>query len=506
MNRPRALVVHIPSSVIGDGEIPPPQVGAVLTGPLRFVELPATEPDLVRIRARLEPSGTDPILQYAGENVPRRWEWSGLLHGDGWTASWRGLRPATGEVELLGRFSGVFGYDTDGRFRGKVTRVQMVSERFERRPSAGWVHVPGHRVSREVDSAARFFGTHEFMADEAGPVDVEHSVAVEIDLDDVTPLHARPSVVPGDVSAAGTMRWIADAELPLIVAIDSDGKVTEHHLPIKVGRGPRLWATETGCWATGEGGTYWISRGSEPVRVDHRPVYNAEVINDTLLGCTDNAIWRLYSPGATPVDVNALAGWVNSVAVQDNSFVAVVRPAGESYTQLIRVSVTGEPTIGPEIASMPRGHGRPYLAGNPLRLIRGVAVGIVQRDLSVHDTGEKLGGDQFHGGQVGGFMWTIGHPPDGTSASGWWPLPGPVPYDRHEQFWMFTIYDAVTLAPLTSVPVFATRLEMTIDDDGCVLLIGRGVQMVSVDDPIMKAPTELHVADLVDGSRRQPRS
>ncbi|MDJ0396249.1 hypothetical protein QMK17_23355 [Rhodococcus sp. G-MC3] len=63
MTGSRTLVVHIASSVIGDGEIAVPQVGAVLTGPLRFVEMPDAAPDVVRIKARLEPSSQVPILQ-----------------------------------------------------------------------------------------------------------------------------------------------------------------------------------------------------------------------------------------------------------------------------------------------------------------------------------------------------------------------------------------------------------------------------------------------------------
>lgn len=506
MTGTRTIVVHIPSSVVGDGEIAVPLVGAVLTGPLRFVELPDSDPDVVRIRAHLEPSKREPILQNTGQNTSRRWEWGGLLRGDGWAASWRGFRPLTGEVELVGRFSGDFGYDTDGRFRGRVTRVRMVSERFERGRDAHWTHVPGHRNSRDVDAAPRFFGIPPLTEDELGPIDLEHSVAVDIDLDDVPALPVRPSVVPGDVSVAGRTWWIADSELPLVVALGADSSVTEYRLPTRIGRGPRIWATETGCWAAGTNGMYWISPGNDPVQVDDRPVYNAASNGNTLLACTDDATWRLYSPKLAPIDVDALRGWVNSVAVEDDCFVAVVRPADQSVIRLVRVSVTGESTIGPEITPESRRHGRPYLAGEPLRLIRGVGIARVRRDLGVRDDGDKLGRDQFHGGQLGRYAWTIGHPPDGTSSSGWWPLPGPVSYDRGEQFWLFTIYDAETFAPLTSVPVFVTRPNVTIDEDGRVLLIGRGVQMVYPHTPIMQVPTELDVARLIDSSRRVPKS
>lgn len=507
MSGARTVIVDISSSVIGDGEIAVPQVGAVLAGPLRFVEFPATSPDTVHVRARLEPSPREPVLQYTGHDTPRRWEWSGLLRGDGWTATWRGFRPRTGEVELTGRFIGDFGYETVGRFRGRVTRVWMVSERFERNRDGRWIHVPGHRTRRQVDAAPRFFGTPPLNDDVLGPIDLEQSVAVDIDLDDVPALPVRPSVVAGDVSAAGQVRWIADSDLPVVVAVDPDDRVTEYQLPTGIGSGLHIWATESGCWATGLSGTFWIARGHNPVRVDDRPAYTASLHGSTLLACTDDDTWRLYSPGAPAIDVAAVTGWVNSVAVDDDSFVAVVRPADQSGLRLIRVSVvTGETIIGPAIPAVPGGNGHPYLAGSPLRLIRGVDISLVQRDLRVRDDGDRLGRGQFHGGQLGRFAWTIGHPPDGTSSLGWWPLPGPVSYERGEQFWLFTVYDAETLSPLTSAPVFATRPAVTIDDEDRIFLVGRGVQVLYPDDPPMQAPTELNVAHLVDVSRHLPTS
>jgi hypothetical protein len=72
------MLVHVSASVIGDGEIDPPVVGAVLTGALRFHELLADEPDGVRVRAHLEPFGDDPIWQVTVDDSQRRWEWERL--------------------------------------------------------------------------------------------------------------------------------------------------------------------------------------------------------------------------------------------------------------------------------------------------------------------------------------------------------------------------------------------------------------------------------------------
>ncbi|WJJ11313.1 hypothetical protein P9990_22545 [Prescottella equi] len=202
MTSRRTLVVQIEEIAIEDGEIAPPRVGEVMSFPLRFVELPESAGDVVTVRVPLEPSTRPPIRQYTGEDTPRSWEWSGLLRGDGWTASWRGFRPLTGRVELTGRFYGVLGND-DGRVRGRVTRVRIVSARFRRRTPGGWEIVPGHRRLRDVDAAPRFFDRDALFESESDEADGDVGALVDLDLDDVPELPARPSIVPGDVSAAG---------------------------------------------------------------------------------------------------------------------------------------------------------------------------------------------------------------------------------------------------------------------------------------------------------------
>jgi hypothetical protein len=499
MSDHRTLVVHISASVIGDGEIDPPRVGSVLTGPLRFVELPENEPQVVRISASLEPSGQEPIWQYTGQKSPRRWEWTGLLRGDGWTASWRGFTPRTGQVELTGRFYGVFGYDTEGWFRGRVTRAQLVSERYQLIPGEGWVIFPGHRATRDVEEVRRIFG-HESMREDGGPVDQENSVMIDLDLDDVPPLPTRPSIVPGDVAAAGGVTWVLDAELPLVVSIDSEGIAAEHVLPARIGGSRSVWATEAGCWVGGMDGMFWIRLGQEAVRVDTLPSLIGSVNGGLLLVCAGAAMWRLYTPGSDSTAVAAVAGHANSIAVERDGWVVCVQPPAESVVRLVRVSGTGHSTIGPVIPQLPRGHGNPYLAGDPLRLVRGVDVAFVEPDLTIRDDGKQLGRSQFHGGQLGRFAWTIGHPPDGTSSAGWWPLSGPVTYERGGQFWLFTIYDAATLTPLTSVPVIATSPSVAIDDVGRILVIARGVQVLRHDDPMLRWPVELDISAMLDDS------
>ncbi|WP_258956986.1 hypothetical protein [Rhodococcus globerulus] len=83
MSRHRTLAVQIEGLAIEDGEIPPPKIGMVLDFPLHFTELPAGNIDAVTIRAVLIADGHPPIFQYTGKDSPRRWEWSGVLRGDG---------------------------------------------------------------------------------------------------------------------------------------------------------------------------------------------------------------------------------------------------------------------------------------------------------------------------------------------------------------------------------------------------------------------------------------
>ncbi|CCQ14319.1 putative uncharacterized protein [Rhodococcus sp. AW25M09] len=501
MSDRRTLVVHISSSVIGDGEIAPPRVGSLLTGPLRFVEFPDTEPDVVSIQASLEPSGHDPIWQYAGQNSPRRWEWTGLLRGDGWVASWRGFQPRTDRVELTGRFYGEFGYDTEGRFRGRVTRARLVSERYQVVPGEGWKIAPGHRSMRDVQEVEQFFGHDPMPLDHSVTVDQENSVMVDLDLDDVPALPTRPRIVPGGVAAAGGITWILDADLPLVVSIDAESVAAEHVLPAKIGGSRSIWATNEGCWVGGENGMFWISLGDETIRIDSLAAHVGAVNGEFLLVCTGDETWRVYAPGSDSKDVAALGGHVNSIAVERDTWIACVQPRGEPVVRLVRVSTTGESTIGPAIPQLPRGHGNPYLAGDPVRLIRGVDMASVEPNLTIGDEEEPLGRSQFHGGQLGKFAWTIGHPPDRRSPRTWWPFPGPVSYEQTEQFWLLTVFDAETFMPLTSVPVIATRPDVAVDRAGRILVIAQGVKAFRHDDPVMQWPSDVNIAALGGDSR-----
>lgn len=494
MTGPRSLIVRIESWVIGDGEIGVPRRGEVLAGPLQFIEAGADAPHAVRVRAELVPSERPPIWQYTGEESPRRWEWSGLLRGDGWTASWRGAVPRTGQVDLTGVFWGSFGPDMRGRFRGRVTRVRMASERYERRGAGGWYSVPGHYRLREVDTAPRFFGLGDTEHD-GDSADMETSVVVDLDLDNVPALPVRPELVPGDVSVAGGVLWVVDSALPVVLRIDADDRATRVVLPGAIGTPRRVYATPSGCWVTGQDGTFWVTEGADPVRVDDQPVVAGAAAGESLVACTGTEAWRQYRPGREPVDLPAAAGYVSSMAAVGDSAYAMVLRRGESALRVVRVSAAGECTVGPAVPLLPRGHGNPYLLGDPLRVVRGVDVGVVRPDLSVHEE-RGLPKRQLGGGISGGVSWTVGHPPDGTTSAGWWPLPGPARVDRTQQYWVLTVHHPSSLEPVTSVPVASSRPRIAVRDHGGVYLSDGAVRRFRTDSPVMAEPEVIDVASI----------
>ncbi|MGW5268651.1 hypothetical protein ACWEQ4_08445 [Rhodococcus sp. NPDC003994] len=494
MTGPRTLVVRIESWVIGDGEIGVPRRGEVLAGPLQFIETGADAPHAVRVRAQLVPSERPPIWQYTGEGTPRRWEWSGLLRGDGWTASWRGAVPRTGQVDLTGVFWGTFGYDTEGRFRGRVTRVRMASERYERLGAGGWYPVPGFHRLREVEAAPRFFGPGEELQD-GDTADVEASVVVDLDLDDVPALPVRPALVPGDVSAASGLVWLVDAALPVVLRIDADDRATRMVLPGTIGTSRSVHATPSGCWVTGQDGTFWVTEGAETVRADDRPVVAGAAAGESLVACTGTAVWRHYSPGREPIDLAAVAGHVSSIVVVGDCVYAVALRRDESSLRVVRVSASGECTVGPAVPLQPRGHGNPYLLGDPLRVVRGVDVGMVQPDLSVHEERE-LPKNQLGGGISGGVSWTVSRQLHGNATGEWWPLPGPVVMDPTQPSWVLYVHDPASLEPVTSVPVSTHAPTVAADADGEVFVIDGAVRRFRTDSPVMAEPEVIDVASI----------
>ncbi|MBY6540376.1 hypothetical protein HQ325_17005 [Rhodococcus sp. BP-349] len=500
--------------MIEDGSIAPPTIDVVLAGYLRFQESPPADPDAVTARGHLTPSDEAPGWWSVPSGTPPRWVWSGLLRGDGWTAEWTGFTPRTGQVEITGQFLGVQDYASDSTFRGLVIRVQVVTERHRRNSDGLWIPTGGNRSVRDVSRADQFIGRERMAEVGVDHLDMDSTAIVDLDLDNTPPMPPRPSIVPGAVSAAAGTTWVVDTELPLLVAISGGDSVVEYLLPAKTGVPRLLWAVPGGCWVAGEDGTFWVPDGEVAVRVDDRSVHAGAVHGDTLLGCTHDSTWRMYRPGEEPADIDVapVSGHVFSVVAHDDGVVAVVRQGG-SGTRLVRVSLAGAVHIGPDLAPDPEPGQRRrwwrdfFLAGDPLRLVSHVDVGVIEPDLTVRDDGERLGRRQFHGGTVGPYGWGMGFLDSrATTPREWWPLPDQEVYDRavqmlHPPRKVFTIYDPHTLEPLTSVPLIDPEPSVTIDDTGTILVVDRGITTFPVDIPMMTWPTKLNVAALLDKSR-----
>ena len=118
----------------------------------------------------------------------------------------------------------------------------------------------------------------------------------------------------------------------------------------------------------------------------------------------------------------------------------------------------------------------------------------VRPDLTLGPT-KRLPYHPFHAGNRRvDLVWIVGHPPDGTGAGGWWPLPGPVQYERSRQFWLLTLLDGRTLEPLRSTPIFGTTPGVARDGGGTVWFTASGLH--AVPDESMAWPRPLDVADL----------
>ncbi|MFC9769293.1 hypothetical protein [Rhodococcus jostii] len=294
----RRLRVLVTAVAIEDGTIAQPKVGDIGVFPLRFID-PATgdgaDPSVVTLRATAEPAGA-PVWQCASAAVAPRWEWTVLLRGAGWTATWHTPRPVIGDVEVTGHLVGDLGYCTDGQVRGRIIGVRVVADRYRGRfgvPSS-WEILPGGRTYRHVTEAPGGFGD-ELAAFDRTRTDIveghrEIGVLVDVDLDDVPEPPVRPSLIPESVSAHGEDLWVGDTVLPLVVRLAADRTVTEYLLPGPVTTDPaprarrRVRATPSGCWVFGRDGLYRCENTGAVERVGETSLSGGVVLGETFLG------------------------------------------------------------------------------------------------------------------------------------------------------------------------------------------------------------------------------
>ncbi|WP_338837160.1 hypothetical protein [Gordonia polyisoprenivorans] len=493
MDRHRVLTILVDRIAIEDGQIRPPVIGEVIEFPLRFWEYSTSETgtdqhDAMTIRARLEPSGRPPRRfgladdSEATDHAGRQdlW-WSGLLRGDGWTASWDGQRPRTGQVELTGTFHGVMGIDAAGSVRGRVTRVQVVSHSWQLvPPPRRWSLTPGRRPTyREVDRAPRFFTDDRFDADCPSPTDVDAGALIDIDLDDVGPYPLRPPAVIAEVSAAGDDLWALDAVLPLVFRIDSERRASEYLFPGPVRYGRSVWATPTGCWIGGPDGTHRLTPGEPARTVDDTPVVAGAVVGEHYLACGGAGRWSILGPGGESRSVEGPTAVVTAAIADGDTFVVLLH-SPSPHTDgvvLVRVGLDGAMHVGDPVI-LDDHHDRPSLLTSPLGIACYDRFVTLAPTLEATDT-QHVPRQFFDAGTVGDGLWTLGHPPDGTARSGWWPLPGPTEYDHGRgRFWLLTVLDRDGLTPILSAPVLSSTVSVTRTDDGTLWVAAGGVLQI----------------------------
>ncbi len=500
------MTVLVDELAIEDGAIPPPEVGTVTSFPLLFSEAAPSEPDVVTIRARLDPAPRPPILRRGGGRETEQWHWSGLLRGDGWTASWQGSRPATGHVEMTGRFHGVLGIDASGSVRGRVTRVRVVSVDVARttgNPNS-WKLLPDRqRTYREVEKSPRFFDDERHRENGEDVRRVEIGVLIDLDIDDVPEPPLRPRLVAADVSTCEGDIWVLDNTLPKVVHVDETRKATEYLIPGDVRPSRRVWATPTGCWISGPDGTYRVTVDEPARKIDDQLTTTGAVLGEAFLACTSRFPWQIHSPDRDPVRVDVPDGTAVTATADGRVFVAVARfrdRENARHYRLIRISQSGEVAVGPPLPDS-EDHDEPSLNGRPLIVIQGNTAMKIAPDLSVETT-TRLPRRFLRAGSVGEHIWVLGHPPDGSVR--WWPLDGPTDYDRSRgQFWLLTLLDAATLGPVRSAPVPSSSPRLAADRTGTIWVTAAG-DLHTLGAAHMQWPIEYDVNSLLKANGTNP--
>ncbi|MDL9948716.1 hypothetical protein QSJ19_24645 [Gordonia sp. ABSL11-1] len=471
--RARVLTILIDHIAIEDGQIAPPAVGEISAFPLLFSERPATEPDTTTVRGILEPSGRAPVVHRGTAS------WTGMLRGDGWTATWHGTRPRTGRVEITGLFMGVMGIDAAGWVRGRVTSVQIATMFWQRVDTRErFAPIPGRREYRTVDRSPRFFSDERLFTDDPPEVSrADIGVLITLDLDDVPELPPRPALVTGDVSASGDQVWVLDRVLPKLICLGDNSSPTAHLFPGAVRSDRRVWGTKTGCWVSGVDGTFRVEAGAEMgTQVSDIPSTVCATLGDILLACGTTASWTIHEPGSEPVQVDPVVGTPFDAVADGQSFVVVVSDSDEPRRhRMVRVALNGSVAQGP---LLPRAD-RPYpgewtLLGQPLTAVaENDTFTDVTPQLAMSD-GRTIPRRFLYAGAVGDHIWTVCHPPDRTSRS-WWPLAGPKAYDRSRgKFWLLTVLDRATLEPVHTAPILSPQPSLTQDESGTIWLAVSG--------------------------------
>ncbi|MDV2474867.1 hypothetical protein F8M49_04480 [Rhodococcus zopfii] len=469
----RQLRLLAGQDAILDGQIPRPTVGQVGVFWLLFEEVPADphDPTLSTIDADAEPLAP-PQLEPAVDapaTMPRSWVWRILLRGDGWSATWYSLRPATGRVRLTGRLVGDFAYATTGSVRGRVLTAQTLDEAT----SAGR-HEPG--------------------------------ILADLDLDDVPPPPIRPSIIPRAISAAGRMLWAADEQLPLIVRVDLDhpAEVRTLVLPAPIapqpGRTPwRLHADLEGCWIVGWYGIFRAADTAAVQRLDDHPVSASAAHMGTLLTCTSDktatriSLWHPDGREPRHDDTTVPAGTISAVTAYDDGFRILMRrrDTWPITTFVVAVNFHGHITLGPPLGEV---DDYAVLTAEPAAVIdlRGT-IRTLHPDLHTEPPTRwplpgLSGGTVGTVGTVGTHIWIEHHDPD---------------RDLHDdrKYWLLSLTDP-TGQVIARTEIHTPEPDVTIDSYGTVWITDGTI--TALHTPTGTLPPPLALAELLDHHQPHP--
>jgi hypothetical protein len=402
-------------------------------------------------------------------------------------------------VDVTGQFRNGWGTGIDTR--GLVTRVQMASRPYHLVSEKMWEPVHDGLVTyRDVDQAPRWPRRGEDK--NSNPREVTVGALIELNLDEVPRLPARPRIVAGDVSADAGGTWVTDECMPIVAHIANDQTATAYLLPERPIVGRNVFATPTGCWVSGPDGTYRITLGSaaealDDVGVNHRGVV---ALGESLLTYFGTGAWAINSPGSEPIPVKMPQGHAVATAVDGDSFIVVFRDPIKNPDELhpLRISLDGQVTFGPVLPTIDdESDVRWFFAGTPPHLFCGRTVIPIQTDLSA-GTPNRLPRAPLSGGSVGLHAWIVTHPPnrkDPDRVAGW-PLQEPTSFvDSHRQYWLLTIVDPTTLQPLRSYPIPTPRPAVTEGADGTIWITGSGLRRLPAEP--MRWPESLAVDPMI---------
>lgn len=469
MSSARVVTVFIDSPLVDAGDIPPPEVGAVITLPLAFIEdtsPTSSDRGVTTVRAGLDLSDDPPRLRGGRMGVERHWQWTGVLRGDGWTAQWVGTRPRTGQVELTGRFS-VRPWARE-KIRGRVARVTLVSTMIGRSGGDG-ARVPAPDANQprcvDVESTPRWLNRDERRG--ADPLERVSGVLVDLDLDGTPPRELRPAVIPGDVSASGPAIWVLDQQLPVLSHVAADRSVTEYLFPGAPAAGRRVHATPQGCWVSGPDGLYRITLGRPAYKVREGSTTVAVTVGEDVLVRPLTGPWAFYRPDGESAIADLPDGPV-SASVDGDSVVVAVN-AMDDELRVFRLSLNGEKAPDAFLAPNPLGHRTQWvMAGSPPRLVvdasAGPTPGVGDSAISV----VRLPTKAVAIGVAGRWVWTVTRAQPSDLAS------SPRVGSLGDASWLLTIFDGTTLSPLLTTVISTLAPRVAGNDEGRFWLITGG--------------------------------